>query len=76
MSLFSKRKDLATMAGGTSRDWAMQAHDVSRDVVYPFLPQSLELDQSYVDASRAALMLQMERASVRLAALLDRTLGR
>jgi nuclease S1 len=74
--LLARRNDLATMTAGTPRDWAMQAHDVSRDVVYKFLPTSLDLDQSYVNSSRSALILQMERASVRLAAVLERSLGR
>jgi hypothetical protein len=72
--LLARRKDQVAMAAGTPRDWAMQAHDVSRDVVYHNLPQSLELDQSYVDASRSALILQMERAAVRLAVVLERAL--
>jgi len=71
----ARRTDLARLAMGSPRDWAMQSHDVARDVVYRFLPQSLELDQSYVDACRAAVMEQLVRASVRLTAVLDRTLG-
>jgi hypothetical protein len=73
--LIARRKDQVAMAAGTPRDWAMQSHDVSRDVVYRYLPQSLELDQDYVGVSRSAMLLQMERAAVRLAAVLDRTLG-
>ncbi len=73
--LLARRTDLAAMAAGTPQDWAMQAHDVSRDVVYHFLPESLELGQAYVDSARAPLILQMERAAVRLAALLERALG-
>jgi hypothetical protein len=74
--LLARRKDLAETAAGSPRSWAMQAHDVSRDVVYKFLPPSLELGQGYVDSSRAALILQMERASVRLAAVLEKALAR
>lgn len=73
--LLARRTDLAAMAAGTPQDWAMEAHDVSREVVYRFLPPSLELGQAYVDSARAPLILQMERASVRLAAVLERTLG-
>jgi hypothetical protein len=69
------RTDLAKLGSGSPPDWAMQSHDVSRDVVYRFLPQSLELDQGYVDACRAAVMEQLVRASVRLTAVLERTLG-
>lgn len=71
----ARRTDLARLATGSPRDWAMQSHDVSRDVVYRFLPQSLELNQGYVDACRPALMEQLVRASVRLTAVLERTLG-
>ena len=69
------RNDLAKLGLGSPADWALQSHDVARDVVYRFLPQSLELDQGYVDACRTAVMEQLVRASVRLAAVLDRTLG-
>ena len=64
----------ATKSGGP-REWAMQSHDVARDVAYRFLPASLELGQDYVDASRAAVMEQLVRASTRLAEVLKRTLG-
>jgi hypothetical protein len=73
--LISRRNDLPKLGLGAPSDWALQSHDVSRDVVYRFLPLSLELDQGYVDACRAAVMEQLVRASVRLTAVLDRTLG-
>ena len=69
------RKDLAKLSLGTPRDWAMQSHDVARDVAYRFLPPSLELGQGYLDASRAAVIEQLVRASVRLTTVLERTLG-
>jgi hypothetical protein len=69
------RTDLARMSLGSPRDWAMQSHDVARDVAYRHLPASLELGQDYVDASRAAVMEQLVRASVRLTAVLQRALG-
>ena len=71
----ARRTDVRTLALGTPSAWAMQSHDVSRDVVYRFLPSSLELDQGYVDACRAAVIEQLVRASVRLTAVLERTLG-
>lgn len=70
-----QRGDLARLTSGSIVDWAMESHAVSRDVAYPFLPTSLELDNRYLDMVRSILEDRMLRASVRLAALLNRALG-
>jgi len=62
------------VAGGSVVDWVMQAHDLSRDVVYATLPASLALDDSYLATARPAIELQLERAAVRLASVLERSL--
>jgi nuclease S1 len=66
--------DLAAVAAGSVVDWVMQAHDLSRDVVYGTLPASLALDDAYLTAVRPAIDLQLERAAVRLTAVLERSL--
>ena len=68
------RSDLDAVAGGSVVDWVMQAHDVSRDVVYGTLPASLALDDAYLATARPAIEVQLERAAVRLAAVLERSL--
>lgn len=70
-----RRGDLAVVAAGSPTDWAMESHDVARDVVYPFLPPSLVIDRRYVDVSALVVEDRLLRASVRLAALLERALG-
>jgi hypothetical protein len=70
-----RRGDLAALASGTTVDWAMESHDVARDVVYPFVPRSLALDQHYYDQVHLVLEDRLLRASVRLTALLDRVLA-
>lgn len=74
--ILARRGDLRTVAAGTPVDWAMESHDVARDVVYPFLPQSLELDGRYLGLVRPAMDDRLLRAAVRLGAVLERTLGR
>jgi nuclease S1 len=68
------RSDLDAVAGGSVVDWVMQAHDVSRDVVYGTLPASLALDDAYLATARPAIEVQLERAALRLAAVLERSL--
>lgn len=75
-SRLGRRTDLTEMATGSIRDWVIEAHDISRDVVYPSLPSSLELDVGYFAGEVEAVAdLQLVRASVRLAAILERALG-
>ena len=68
------RGDLAIITGGSITDWAMESHDVARDVVYSFLPASLAVDHSYLTAVRPVLEDRLLRGGVRLAALLNRAL--
>ncbi|MGH7583951.1 MAG: S1/P1 nuclease [Gemmatimonadales bacterium] len=69
------RKDITALSGGTPAQWAMESHDIARDFVYARLPASLEIDRSYADAARPVIMDQLLKAGVRLAAVLERTLG-
>ncbi|HET9133148.1 MAG TPA: S1/P1 nuclease [Gemmatimonadales bacterium] len=68
------RSDLDALAGGTVVEWVMQAHDLSRDVVYATLPASLALDDGYLATARPTIEVQLERAAVRLATVLERSL--
>lgn len=70
------RDDVDELAEGGVVDWALESHDISRDVVYPSLPQSLELDQRYELEVLPALELQLARATVRLTRILDDALRR
>lgn len=71
-----QRGDLARLTSGSIVDWAIESHDVARDVVYPFLPASLQLDQGYLDKVQLALTDRVVRASARLAVLLERALAK
>jgi len=64
------------MSHGDVIAWAMESHRLSRDLVYHALPASLEVDTGYLDVVRPALRLQLVRASVRLAAVLNQALGK
>lgn len=70
-----RHRDLGPMSRGDVISWAMESHRLSRDLVYHALPASLEVDMSYLDVVRPALRLQLLRASVRLAAVLNQALG-
>ena len=69
------RKDIDSLSGGTVTQWAMESHDVARDVVYRNLPSSLEITPEYAAAARPVVDERLLRAGIRLAALLERTLG-
>ncbi len=67
--------NLEEITEGKVIDWTMESHDVARDVVYPELPASLQLDDRYALTVLPALQLQLVRATVRLSAVLDRALA-
>ncbi|HEY3934219.1 MAG TPA: S1/P1 nuclease [Gemmatimonadales bacterium] len=69
------RNDIAAISGGSVVQWAMESHDIARDMVYRDLPQSLVIDQHYADLARPIIRDRLLRAGVRLGALLERTLG-
>ena len=71
---------------GSISDWTAESHRIARDAVYPLLPvaascsrkivEVVAIDQAY-DASAAPLIeVQIRRAGVRLARVLNETLGR
>ncbi len=61
------------MAQGTVEDWVWEAHDVARDVVYKNV--TAQLGDEYLKASAPSVRLQLQRGGVRLAKLLNETLG-
>lgn len=73
-------------AAGSIADWARQSWDVSRTIVYPELKDYPDtcparstvragIDSDYIRATTPAVRLQVERASVRLAGLLNAAFG-
>ncbi|MBI5086812.1 MAG: S1/P1 nuclease [Acidobacteria bacterium] len=66
------------LAKGSVPDWAWEARDVSRDVAYANLPAARPavLGDAYQRAAAPAVELQIRRAGLRLASLLNATLGR
>ena len=69
------KKDAEAWAKGSPVDWANESVKVSRDVVYAGVPADGDppkLDQKYVDRAGEAIDLQLEKAGVRLAAILNR----
>jgi hypothetical protein len=70
-------------SGGDPGSWAQEAFGVARDVAYSLHsppgcsqdPAPLKLPDDYATRAQAAAALQLERAGVRLAVTLDRTLG-
>ncbi len=71
-----RRPDLAAIANATTVQWAMESHDLARDVVYRLLPQGTEIGPDYVAAAMPVINERLLRAGVRLAAVLDRALAR
>jgi hypothetical protein len=75
MRQIAARADIKQVEGGTIVSWAMESHDLSRDVVYRNLPASLTVDGNYRDQVRVTVMDQLLRGGVRLAAVLNRILA-
>lgn len=71
----ARRTDIAALSGGTVAQWAMESHDVARDVVYKNLPYTNEISQQYIDAARPVIYERLLRGGVRLAAVIERALG-
>lgn len=68
------KQDAEAWAKGTPIDWANESVKVSRDVVYAGVPGDgppPKLDQKYVDRAGEAIDLQLEKAGVRLASILN-----
>ncbi len=67
-------------AKGTTQDWARQSFAVAQAIAYGDLPRPdaagiYELPPGYVDAASDAVRVQLERAGIRLAAVLNAALG-
>ncbi|QOY88077.1 S1/P1 nuclease [Paludibaculum fermentans] len=65
------------LAKGSLVDWAWQSRDVSRDVVYANLPEArpAPLGDEYFNKALPPTELQLRRAGVRLARILNEALG-
>jgi hypothetical protein len=61
---------------GTIGDWALESHRLARDVAYKRLPQGPipELGEAYVEAATPVVEIQLEKAGIRLAYLLNQAL--
>jgi hypothetical protein len=67
--------DLAALERGTVVDWAMEGHRIAVERVYRPIPQSGQLGQAYVDASRPVVDRALIAAGVRLAKVLNDALA-
>jgi len=73
-------QDLASWQRGSTADWAMECFAIARQTSYGLLPSAYEphryhLSAAYVQAATEAVPLQLKRAGVRLALILNRSLG-
>jgi len=71
--------DANTWTAGGPEDWAMEAFNISRTDSYGSPPLSKNevqhLDSSYVDTAEMDVSLQLSRAGIRLASVLNKSLG-
>ena len=75
-------RDVERWRGGTTRDWALESNAVGRSVVYNLgarapcgrgdLQPTISLSLAYERAAAQAADVQLEKAGVRLAAVLNR----
>jgi len=79
LSAGSGLRERRAWRAGTSADWALESFRVARTVAYGRLPAptaagGYDLGSGYVDAATAAVRLQLARAGVRLAWVLNQAL--
>lgn len=71
--------DASEWAAGSPEDWAMETFNVSKTDAYGSPPlskgQRQHLDSNYVDTAEVDVRLQLSRAGIRLAHVLNRSLG-
>jgi hypothetical protein len=68
-------KDVAALQKGDPVVWALESHDAAMKVAYGQLPSDYILGETYYQASRPVLDRQLAVAGLRLARLLNETLG-
>ncbi len=74
-------ESIAKMQRGNFVDWAIESHVVARDFAYKLLPAPnptsgvVELGEAYATACRPLVELQLQRAGVRLARVLNEALA-
>lgn len=71
--------DATAWAAGSPGDWAMETFNIAKTDAYgnppPLKNQILHLDANYVDTAEVDVRLQLSRAGIRLAHLLNKSLG-
>ena len=71
--------DASAWATGTPEEWAMEAFNIAQSDTYGNPPLSKNkpqhLDSSYVDTAEVDVRLQLSRAGIRLADVLNKSLG-
>jgi S1/P1 nuclease len=71
--------DASEWAAGSTEDWAMETFKVAKADVYGSPPlskdQTQHLDSNYVDTAEVDVSLQLSRAGIRLAHMLNTSLG-
>lgn len=78
--------DRAAWGRGSIADWIAESHEIARDFVYPRLPTAVScssritgvvaVDQAYYSAAAPIIRSRIVKAGVRLARILNETLGR
>jgi len=68
---------ITAWAAGSPKDWALEAFKIAKDDVYGQLPAPgtdgrYDLPESYLDMAEPTAAIQLSRAGVRLAFLLNR----
>jgi hypothetical protein len=68
------KRDINALARGTAIEWAEEAHKAARDVAFT-VPENAELGEDYVARTLPTLDRQLALAGLRLARILNETLG-
>ena len=75
----SSHKDVDCRREGTPEDWANESHKLAVDVAYKDVPADgppPTLDQKYIDSAGDCIDEQFEKGGVRLAMILNQTIGK
>jgi len=79
-------RDKAAWEKGSTPDWIAESHRIARDLVYPMLPVAsscsqkiagvVALGEAYYGEAAPVIEIQIRKAGIRLARVLNEALGR
>ncbi len=77
-----KKEEREAWRKGTVEDWALESHNLAKDVVYKDVPEDkrdasppVDLDEKYMERARPVVAEQLKKGGIRLARILNEALA-